>query len=456
MVHRFLNAAKANWRFSKTLKPTARNVKWNPQMNKMRNFLEQVNGLNREDFELLMRMLGLPDDDIEAWAPLPDEHDPGLFEYESHPDDDVRIHVQVGNSQCLLTNWVKQRLEHIPGFPRPVKETGGAYRISSTLHTGLGMFAAHRFKMGDLIADERPLMVFPIGPPTDVNFITSMLNGARNEPKYAQDLLGSIFERMSEESREVFMGLCTNGRLHDGPVLGVALANGYYLADDLKDETETVQSLLAPLAPDDELLRRLGRYSSVGKDLSRVNHSCSPNAAKKFRMSTFSMQLRAARDIEEGEEITTAYTDNLEPAAERARHLLSRGIDCSCPACLDPAKSDPIRTAVRNRPVLYSPRGARQGDAWISPALQTLARIEEEGLEASPEYSYTLRQVFNAYVYVKDEENALVYGKKLWLANLAAGNPLYDMFRNVESMKKSLQWTRPKWLWGVQKRHVLI
>ncbi len=60
------------------------------------------------------------------------------------------------------------------------------------------MFAAHRFKTGDLIADERPLMVFPIGPPTDVNFITSMLNGARNnEPKYAQDLLDSIFERMS-------------------------------------------------------------------------------------------------------------------------------------------------------------------------------------------------------------------------------------------------------------------
>ncbi|PBK71606.1 SET domain-containing protein [Armillaria solidipes] len=436
MVHRFLNAAKANWRFSKTLKPTARNVKWNPQMNKVRNFLEQVNGLTREDFEMLMRMLGLPDDDIKAWAPLPDEHDPGIFEYESHSDDDVRIHVRVGDSQCLLTNWVKQRLEHIPGFPRPVKETGGAYRISSTLHTGLGMFAARRFKMGDLIADERPLMVFPIGPPTDVNFINSISNGARNnEPKYAQDLLGSIFERMSEENREVFMGLCTNGRLHDGPVLGVALANAYYLADDLKDETEFVQSLAQPLAPDDELLRRLGRYSSVGKDLSRVNHSCSPNAAKKFRMSTFSMQLRAARDIEEGEEITTAYTDNLEPAAERARQLLSRGIDCTCRPCLDPAKSDPIRVAS-----CAADSGEDRG----------------EGLEASPEYSHTLRQLFNAYAYVKDEENALVYGKKLWLANLAAGNPLYDMFRNVESMKKSLQWTRPKWLWGVQKRHAIL
>ncbi|KAK0463035.1 uncharacterized protein EV420DRAFT_1151361 [Desarmillaria tabescens] len=471
MAHRFLNAAKANWRLSSTRKPTVINTNLKRQVDEMKNlfgtpslllsvsfifiilYTETVNNLTREEYEELIRKFGVADDDVKALAPLPDENDPGIFENEPHPNDDVRTHVQVGDSQCLLTNYVKRRLEHIPGFPRPVKDTGDkAYRISSTLHRGLGMFAARRFNTGDLIADERPLMVYPLGPSTD---LSSMSNGVRsNQSKYSQDLIGSIFERMSKESREAFMGLCKS-RLHDDPLLGVIFANGFHLADDLKDETDNVK-YLSPLAPNIESLRRLGRYASVHKDLSRVNHSCSPNASYKFHISTFSMQLRAARDIEAGEEIFTTCIDNLQPAAERARCLLPHGIECTCRACLDPTKSDPIRAAVKNRPVLFTPRDLKPPQAWIDPALQTLARIEEEELQASTEYRQTLRQLFNAYMYVKDEENALVYGKKLWAANLAAGKPLCEMFRDVELMKKSPQWTRPKWLWGVQKRHVIV
>ncbi len=101
------------------------------------------------------------------------------------------------------------------------------------------MFAARQFQTGDLVADERPLMVYPVGPPTDLSFLASTLDAARvDEPKYLQDVVGSIFECMSEECQDTFMGL-RNRHLHDGsgPLLGVARTNGYVLDDGLMDRT---------------------------------------------------------------------------------------------------------------------------------------------------------------------------------------------------------------------------
>ncbi|PBK71610.1 hypothetical protein ARMSODRAFT_973230 [Armillaria solidipes] len=345
MVHCLLNAANAHRRFFSTLPSSAREVNSNSRM----ELKSMITALTRM---------------TPALAPLPDENDPGIFEHEPRPDDDVRTHVQVGDSQCLLTGYLKRRLEHIPGFLRPVKETRGAYHISLTLHRGMGMFAARRFKTGDLIADERPLMVFPMGPPTDLN-----------------EMMRSIFERMSEENQEAFMGL-HNSRLQNGPLLGVARTNGYGLEDALKDETE-IADLLSMMSSNNQVLK-----SMIG--------SCSPNIHRKFHMATFSMQLRAARDIEEGEEIFTYYTQILLTAADRAE-------------------------------------GLAPYDARIDAAVQILAKIEEEELQASAPSLYHL---FTAYALARDEKNALMYGEKLWLANLAASELL---FRNAELLKKSPQ-----------------
>lgn len=91
--------------------------------------------------------------------------------------------------------------------------------------------------------------------------------------------------------------------------------------------------------------------------------------------------------------------------------------------------------------------GARP-DAWIEPAVQTLARIHEEGLEASQEYHKTLHQLYNAYIHQNDEKKALMYGEKLWVAALAAGEKRYEAFRNVELTKKSPQWMMAKMMRG--------
>ncbi len=185
---------------------------------------------------------------------VPDENDPGSFKEDApHADDETWCNVQVpspgGWSQCLLSGYLKRRLERISGFPRPLKETKDkAYVISSAPGKGLGMFAARKIKMGDLIADERPLMVVPLAP---VGLAAPpILQGMTKEEvnqailDHSEGIMRPIFERMHEENHKGFMEL-HNSHLHDGsgPTLGVIRTNGYGLGDDLKDETSMSSNL---------------------------------------------------------------------------------------------------------------------------------------------------------------------------------------------------------------------
>ncbi len=93
------------------------------------------------------------------------------------------------------------------------------------------------------------------------------------------------------------------------------------------------------------------------------------------------MQIRAARDIEEGEELTTAYCAILNPAAKRQTDLAAYDFRCTCAACSGPSISDVKREGFSRRPVLVSPlvgKGKAKGD-WLDPALRMLSQMEEEG-----------------------------------------------------------------------------
>ncbi len=222
----------------------------------------------------MMDMMGYTDDDFKkgklgacvmcvistltdstlAFVSAPDENDPGAFVNTPHEDDDLSRHVQVpfpgGWTQCLISGYLDRRLKHISGFPRPIKETKDkAYRISSSPGKGLGMFATRKIKMGDLIVDERPLMVVSLSPAGLPG--VPMKEGLTQEEKYqyilnhSENVMHSVFGRMSEESKNVFMDL-RNSHLHDGsgPILGVVRTNGYGLGDDLKDKTSRLSALL--------------------------------------------------------------------------------------------------------------------------------------------------------------------------------------------------------------------
>ncbi|KAK0433422.1 hypothetical protein EV421DRAFT_1844803, partial [Armillaria borealis] len=196
---------------------------------------------------------------------------------------------------------------------------------------------------------------------------------------HSEGIMRPVFERMHEENQKEFMEL-HNSHMYDGsgPTLGVIRTNGYGLGDELKDETKNVE-LVSKSSTDEKLKNTIGTYTSVYNTLSRVNHSCSPNALRRFYMSSFPMQLRV---------------------------LAPYGIQCTCRACLDCTKGDPICVAVSNRKAVVVPMIREQGvrpDAWIDP----LVRIEEEELQGSSAYHKTLYQLYNAYVSQNDKKKAL-------------------------------------------------
>ncbi|KAL2132578.1 hypothetical protein VTI74DRAFT_3633 [Chaetomium olivicolor] len=67
--------------------------------------------------------------------------------------------------------------------------------------------------------------------------------------------------------------------------------------------------------------------------LAMVNHSCVPNAFIGFDKRT--AVLRAERPIQEGEEITISYIDNMLPKSARQRALKLYHFECNCARCKD-------------------------------------------------------------------------------------------------------------------------
>ena len=61
-----------------------------------------------------------------------------------------------------------------------------------------------------------------------------------------------------------------------------------------------------------------------------LNHSCQPNAEAGWHAETERLEVRAITDIEEGEEITIAYTSVYQPANARWRTLT---FSCNCLVC---------------------------------------------------------------------------------------------------------------------------
>jgi len=67
---------------------------------------------------------------------------------------------------------------------------------------------------------------------------------------------------------------------------------------------------------------------------SLFNHSCEPNLDVVFPRNDATVALRAARDIEPGEQLSISYMDQGQPYAARQRHLRwAYGFACACALC---------------------------------------------------------------------------------------------------------------------------
>ena len=104
------------------------------------------------------------------------------------------------------------------------------------------------------------------------------------------------------------------------------------------------------------------RHAGILLLISRINHSCVPNAILYPHMTLQQIVIHLTRNVRAGEEITISYCDpcHLPTSDERNKQLQTLyHFTCSCPACTtDKAASDRRRAELRNTDI--TPATARR------------------------------------------------------------------------------------------------
>ncbi|KAG9219918.1 hypothetical protein CCMSSC00406_0009521 [Pleurotus cornucopiae] len=319
------------------------------------------------------------------------------------------------NVECILHSAAaKQELIEYPNFPQPTPrshtnplipallaslsddndkgegqgaEVKAPYRIAEVPSKGLGMLATRAIPQGAFIVSERPLLLGAQVQHLDghnMQFTATATARQRQRAIFteAEKNLRIAFARMDPANQKAYMAL-HNAHQSDGsgPITGIMRTNAY------------------------EVCRLEGRtYAGVFKDLSRINHSCSPNTTSHFDRASLSMLLFAVRDIPAGAEITSHYCGLLQPRAARAKALKPYGIRCACAACTDHAASDANRLRISRVTdavpaiVRWAGSPALPDDLLLRPALALLQVIEAEGLEGSPAY---VRALYHAVLILQ-------------------------------------------------------
>lgn len=198
------------------------------------------------------------------------------------------------------------------------------YEIRTAGVKGLGAFAKSAIPRGTRIFAERPLLAISADG----------------------DVYGAS-RRLSPEAREHFMQLSTHISKQLSFLRWIQVA--WYTAK------HTFKSVLGQ-SPEDhrigskrslqEHMKALSIFRNnvfdlgndrraVFRNISRINHSCIPNAQGNFNDSLDRFTIHATRRIEQGEELTISYLQEhgAMRASRQQRLLDSYGFACACPAC---------------------------------------------------------------------------------------------------------------------------
>ncbi|KAF9018229.1 SET domain-containing protein [Hymenopellis radicata] len=296
-----------------------------------------------------------------------------------------------GWTECFIPPSMKKQILALP-------ET---YRIVDIPGRGRGMIAACALKMGDLILDERALLIEP--EKSDPPFLPAGYPMHKLTPDVAKTLkymhhekmAKAALERMPQEYRKAFMGL------YSCQSAAELNTNGFSIGSLVVDG-QAVPSTVAGHE----------KFSAVWATISLFNHSCCQNVIGQWDTTSFSMQVRAARDIAIGEELTLQYNGNpLHSTAARHRELAHYKFQCVCPACQQPAESDARRSRVCK---LFAdcPASSISGE-YLQQTLEALRLVELELLHASEAYLFFLHEAVKGYVALGDAITAQGYAKKL-------------------------------------------
>ncbi|KAK4166847.1 hypothetical protein QBC43DRAFT_256544 [Cladorrhinum sp. PSN259] len=180
-------------------------------------------------------------------------------------------------------------------------------------------------------------------------------------------------------------------------------------ADEMED-TLLTNSFVVGLAGGKE-------YMGLFVEVARFNHDCRPNAFIHFSETTLAMTIWAAKDIEEGEEITITYSAAGMVTEERQSTLEKVwGFKCKCSLCSSPPsvleKSDSNRKEIRllQDQVVELAQKGKYEDA-VAAAERMFDLIEAEGLTEQMGDMYEVPARLN--YHVGNLEKALEYTLKV-------------------------------------------
>ncbi|KAF8346577.1 SET domain-containing protein [Amanita rubescens] len=339
------------------------------------------------------------------------------------------FHTAVGEpySIFLLYPGAKEAIEAIPGLPTPYMPSLRVhYRIGDAPGAGKGMFALTDLDTGDLILRERPLLLFPRYTFGD---ITSL-----------QMIFMRMITSMKLEDCAEFIKLA-NCKTEGDPIVGIM-------------HTNALNALRMP-GPYD------GRYGGVCLNLSRVNHSCSPNATCRWILKDIMFELRALRPIKKGEQIFISYIYLLQSRSDRQEHLQSSyAFACTCPSCSLPpsgiSHSDIRRNLLENRGTIGDPNDASILNTWIKDislpddhvighSLKFVDIMNAEGFVDEQVCELHYPRLAKAYCALKDAENAKLWAKRTAQIVMAIYGDDYG-WNKVADSPESTDW------WGRRKR----
>ncbi|KAK7421236.1 hypothetical protein QQX98_002366 [Neonectria punicea] len=282
---------------------------------------------------------------------------------------------------------------------------------------GWGVFATRRIEQGAAIFKEKPLFVIP----KPFELITGW------DVRMA-------FQKLPPRSKQNFLRLRNHASGHVANMESVMGENSFQVASEADLEKG---------------LRQYGMFLI----LSRMNHSCVPNA--KLPLTTTGPQdftSYAVRDIAVGEEITMCYKSDFEGRPREERHLALQ-FECHCKACqlgtpyqrisdirrrliramqyLRRGKDLDGRTDYSRSPVIADPKLKRDAETFNIPltsrlvyALFRIYLLEQEGLLDQLKLDSLLPTIRMIAKKFRTEENAriarLALAKGTWLESLCA------------------------------------
>ncbi|KAK5236495.1 hypothetical protein LTR99_007827 [Exophiala xenobiotica] len=237
------------------------------------------------------------------------------------------------------------------GFSPLINTDSGAWYTQPIRNKGIGMFAKHPLRRGDLIIATTPVLVA---------YSENLLSPAERER-----FLQTAIEQLPASTREAYLGLTT---VHGNPeilVQDIAAANTF--AIQLHGQ----------------------KHLAAFPEPSRLNHDCAPNAQFHIDTATLTHYVRAVRPIAADEEISIAYTNPLDTYAQRQRYLRqSFGFECPCARCRRGGESGDA--ALEEINALQASLGdwTAESKASVAQAERLIQMYQDQGLDGYLDPAY--------------------------------------------------------------------